>query len=542
MVFRPIALSSLAVATGIVFTFGQSPIATAQSTSAKPVQVAQVPVGATVLYVNPSTGTDATGRGTAAAPLKTITYALEQISEGTPTVIQLATGQYSEQSGERFPLRLKSNVTLLGNEQVKGKDYTIVGGGEAVSATFARQNMTIWAVNNSTIRGVAVTNPAGRGTGVWVEAGTPVIVNSAFLDSGRDGVFITGTASPRIENNVFLRNSGNGIASARSASGVVLNNVFQANGFGIAVGDKATTRLESNQISNNISGIYINGTAQPVLRGNAIAGNQENGIVITVNGNPDLGTNESLGVNTIRGNNTSSRSKVFDVYNATSNTISAVGNDIDKISGPVNFTIAPTAPPTAGAFKDVPANYWAKGFIEELAKRDIISGFPDGTFKPDAPVTRAEFAALINKAYTPKAVQPAVNFSDVPSSFWGFSAIKTASEGGFMAGYPGGVFRPQENIPRVQIVVAIANGIGYGRQPADLNLLTKLTDGASVPDYAKNSVAAASQRSILVNYPTNANFAPNRQATRAEVAAMIYQSLVDLKRVPSIDSPYIFKP
>ncbi len=72
-----------------------------------------------------------------------------QIQAGTPTVIQLASGTYSEASGERFPLRLKSGVTLLGNEQVKGKDYTIIGSGEVVSPTFARQNVTILTANNS---------------------------------------------------------------------------------------------------------------------------------------------------------------------------------------------------------------------------------------------------------------------------------------------------------------------------------------------------------------------------------------------------------
>lgn len=536
-VFRPLALSSLVMATGIVLTFGQSPITIAQSNPPKAMQLAQVPAGATVLHVNPVSGTDAGGRGTAAAPLKTISYALAQIQAGTPTVIQLASGTYSEASGERFPLQLKSGVTLLGNEPVKGKDYTIIGSGEVVSPTFARQNVTILTANNSAVRGVTVQNPASRGTGIWVEATNPVIMNNLLLENARDGVFITGTGNPTVESNVFLRNSGNGIAIARSATGNVTNNVFEGNGFGLAIGDTATTLLTNNQITKNISGIYINGSAQPVLRGNAIAGNQENGIVVTVNGNPNLGTSDNLGVNIIRGNNTSGRSKVFDVYNATQNTIAAAGNDIDKVSGPINLTGAP-----AGLFADVPSTYWASGFIAELAKRDILSGFPDGSFKPDAPVTRAQFAAIINKAYAPKAVQPAINFSDVPSSFWGFSAIKTASEGGFMAGYPGGQFRPEQNIPRVQIVVAIANGIGYGRQPANLSLLSKLADAPSIPDYAKNSVAAASQRNVLVNYPTVGMFNPNRQATRAEVAALVYQSLVHLEQVPALESPYIFKP
>jgi S-layer homology domain/Caspase domain len=205
-------------------------------------------------------------------------------------------------------------------------------------------------------------------------------------------------------------------------------------------------------------------------------------------------------------------------------------------------TSSPSPPPGEMTFKDVPANYWARDFIERMAQQGIISGIGDGTFRPDAPVTRAQFAALINKAYAPAPVREGINFSDVPSNYWAFNAIQTASKGGYMAGYADGTFKPDQNIPRVQLVVAIANGMGYGRQPADQTLLTKLSDGGTIPDYAKNAVAAATKHNILVNFPTPETFAPNRAATRAEVSALIHQSLVDMGRVPAVNSSYIFKP
>jgi parallel beta-helix repeat protein len=600
--FRPLALSSLTVATGVLLTLGHLPATPAWSNPPQAMQLAQVPIGATVLNVNPLSGSDMVGGGSATAPLKTIAFALAQVKTGVPMVIQLAPGSYTKESGETFPLKLKPNVTLLGDEATKGQGILIQGAGKLLTKALGSQDTTISMDKNSVLRGVTVTNLAQRGTGVWVESTNPVIANNTFANSGREGIFVTGQGTPLIGSNIFLKNVGNGLSIIDSAAGTVTGNLFQENGFGLSIGGAATTELQNNQIVKNISGIVINKDARPILRGNTITENQESGIFIGTNGNPDLGTTNAAGNNRIRGNNTAKKPKVFDIENSTANTIAAVGNDIDKISGPIDFsavavptptpiptpsptvtpsplptptptptvkptptptvtptplptpsplptvtptplpTVTPTPTPSAVTFKDVPANHWAKGFIETLAAQGVITGIGDGTFRPDAPVTRAQFAALINKAYAPTPVREAINFSDVPSSYWAFSAIQTASKGGYMAGYADSTFKPEQNIPRVQLVVAIANGVGYGRQPADQTLLSQLSDGASIPDYGKNPVAAAMKRNILVNFPTPAAFAPNRPATRAEVAALIYQSLVDLGRVPVISSPYIFKP
>ena len=100
----------------------------------------------------------------------------------------------------------------------------------------------------------------------------------------------------------------------------------------------------------------------------------------------------------------------------------AIGNDIDesKIQGQVEFVAATVdAPPGATAFIDVAPNYWAKSYIEALASKGVIAGFPDGTFKPNEPVTRAQFAAIINKAFAPQAQQQASNFQRCQHKFLG---------------------------------------------------------------------------------------------------------------------------
>jgi hypothetical protein len=192
------------------------------------------------------------------------------------------------------------------------------------------------------------------------------------------------------------------------------------------------------------------------------------------------------------------------------------------------------------SFSDVSSSYWAASFISELSQRDIIAGFPDGTFRPDEPVTRAQFAAMIRKAFNRSQERSAINFVDVPSSYWASSAIQEAYTTGFLAGYPGNVFRPNQNIPRVQVLVSLANGLDYSVSTEVETILQQYySDAAEVPSYARSSVAAATDKQIVVNYPNIRLLNPNEVATRAEVAAFIYQALVSSGQATAITSPYV---
>ncbi|WP_055075659.1 S-layer homology domain-containing protein [Pseudanabaena sp. 'Roaring Creek'] len=190
-------------------------------------------------------------------------------------------------------------------------------------------------------------------------------------------------------------------------------------------------------------------------------------------------------------------------------------------------------------FNDVPTGYWAQTFIQELAARDIIKGFPDGGFRPNDPVTRAQFAAMLSKAVNKAPVRGSVTFVDVSSTYWAAPAIQKSYTTGFMSGYPGNVFEPTQNIPRVQILVSLANGLSYSAsQPTETTLQT-YADASGIPNYARNSVAAATENRLVVNYPNVQFLNPNQTATRAEVAAFIYQALVRSGQANAIASPYI---
>jgi parallel beta-helix repeat protein len=505
--------------------------------------LAQAAATATVIYVNPATGADSAGAGAAeATPYKTISFALKQAQAGA--IVQLAPGTYNKESGEIFPLLVKPGVTLRGDETSKGQATLIIGGGFYTSPSFARQDISILASQNSIITGLTVTNPNNRGTGVWVESSNASITNSTFINSGREGVFVTGTGNPKIENNIFAQNAGNGVSIAKSAQGEIRNNLFQNTGFGIAISDKSAPLVTDNRITQNSVGIVINGTSKPVLRNNVIEESRDHGIVILQQAEPNLGTEEQPGKNLIRNNGKKEPKKFFDVLNATTNvTVLAIGNDIDpgRISGKVNFVASKVEPPPGGAvsFKDVSTGYWAKAYIEALASQNVIAGFPDGSFKPNEPVTRAQFAAIITKAFAPQPKREAIAFTDVTQNFWAYAVIQTASRGGFVAGFPDKTFKPQQQIQRVQALVSLSNGLGLTVD--NQNVLSLYSDAAQIPKYATSAIAAATVRSIVVNYPNIKQLNPTGQATRADVAAFVYQALVNSGRLPAIDSPYLVK-
>ncbi|HEY9896661.1 MAG TPA: DUF1565 domain-containing protein [Candidatus Sericytochromatia bacterium] len=495
-----------------------------------PVLLAQTPLSATLLYVNPASGTDAPGAGNEATPYRTIAYALRQATPGT--YVQLARGSYTEASGEIFPLNVPPGVTLRGEESEKGQTVAIIGGGNLVSPTFARQNVTLQAGKDTEIRGISVTNPNTRGTGIWIESVNSKIQNCTFNRNNREGVFVTGTANPVIADSVFTQNGGNGISVANRATGEIRSNVFQNTGFGLAIGGNAAPKISSNRIIENTDGLYINDAARPILRNNTIENNKRDGIVATSNAQPDIGTTGSDGNNIVRNN------RQYDLNNTTNKTLYAVGNTIDtgKIAGSVEFGPPPIASGSADQFADV-QGHWAQAYIAALAQRSIISGFPGGTFRPDDPVTRVQFAAIINKAFAPPAKQNVAQFKDISSNFWGYSAVQSAARGGFMRGYPNGTFRPNQLIPRVEVLVALSNGLNF--TASNTNVLSRYQDDVQIPSWATTAVAAATQRKIVVNYPSLVQLNPTRQATRAEVAAFVYQAMVNAGKADAIASPYI---
>lgn len=196
--------------------------------------------------------------------------------------------------------------------------------------------------------------------------------------------------------------------------------------------------------------------------------------------------------------------------------------------------LKPTAAFSQPKLNDI-QGHWAQPCIEQLAQRRIINGYTDGSFKPNAPVTRAEYAAMLDTAFPDAlAVRTGGKFADVPSSHWASQAIKSVYQKGFLAGYPGGVFQPNQNIPRVQALVSLASGLKYvPTQPALDTLNKAFTDAAGIPEYSRSAIAAATEKQLVVNYPAAQTLNPDRLATRADIAAFMCQATSLAGVVPS---------
>jgi hypothetical protein len=200
-------------------------------------------------------------------------------------------------------------------------------------------------------------------------------------------------------------------------------------------------------------------------------------------------------------------------------------------------------PPTQSVqFADVPESYWAYPFIAVLAQRGIVNGVDSNSFRPDQPITRAEYAVLIQKIFQQPVSQNPIVFKDVPSNFWAASAIDTAVKTGFMKGYPEGSFQPEQQIPRVQVLASLANGLQVAAPDSAADVVKVYRDSAEIPSWATPATAAATRAGMVVNHPDLDRLGPNQPATRAEVAAMIHQALVAAGKLPPVQSNYVVHP
>jgi len=123
------------------------------------------------------------------------------------------------------------------------------------------------------------------------------------------------------------------------------------------------------------------------------------------------------------------------------------------------------AGPAEASFSDVPTDHWAYRYVEYVRARGIVTGFPDGSFDPDAQVTRAQAAAFLARAlatptdtgglvgYEPPATP---TFSDVPAGHWAYSYVEYLTAAGVVSGYEDARYVPDGLCNRGQIAVYLA--------------------------------------------------------------------------------------
>ena len=101
------------------------------------------------------------------------------------------------------------------------------------------------------------------------------------------------------------------------------------------------------------------------------------------------------------------------------------------------------------SFSDVTSAHWAANYIGYMEQFGIVRGYSDGTFRPNAPITRAEFAAICCRFE--QLTDGAATFTDVPASHWAAKSISYAAKRGWVTGYADGTFKPGNNITRAEV-------------------------------------------------------------------------------------------
>lgn len=210
------------------------------------------------------------------------------------------------------------------------------------------------------------------------------------------------------------------------------------------------------------------------------------------------------------------------------------------LSSTVAIGVVMTLPATAQTkFSDVDSNYWANQYVLSLNEANVIGGYPDGTFRPENQMTRAEFASILAGAFTQPTIREPITFSDVPADHWAAGAISMAYARGFLSGYPDGTFGLDRPITRLEVLLSLTSGLGIETLGNPSDVLDTFADEGQIPDWAAGAIAAATLNDLVVNYPEAQRLNPGRNATRGEIAAIAYQALVNRGEASAIASPYL---
>lgn len=180
-------------------------------------------------------------------------------------------------------------------------------------------------------------------------------------------------------------------------------------------------------------------------------------------------------------------------------------------------------------FADV-ETHWAKDAVNDMGSRLVINGVNETTFNPNADITRAEFAAIIVRGLGLKLGDGTADFADVASGAWYAGAVQTAAAYGLITGFEDGSFRPEAKITREQAMNIIAKamkltGLAGKTGTADTSsVLAAFSDADSIGAWAKDSLALAAKAG-LISGRGGSKLEAKANVTRAEVAVLIERLL-----------------
>lgn len=204
-----------------------------------------------------------------------------------------------------------------------------------------------------------------------------------------------------------------------------------------------------------------------------------------------------------------------------------VGGKYDEATGKVRFRTmhfsSYFAKLSVREFSDLGKYPWAKREIELLAGKGIIKGRTETAFDPAAPVTRAEFAALLTRLLNLEGRSSSYPFTDVESQKWYADEVAAAYNSGVITGRSADKFDPDGLITRQEMAAMIARVLfREGYRPADEAELLIFGDADDIAAWAKKAVSTALREGIIQGMGDK-TFKPRAKATRAQAAVMLYR-------------------
>ncbi|WP_171056287.1 hemoblobin-interacting domain-containing protein [Paenibacillus sinopodophylli] len=176
--------------------------------------------------------------------------------------------------------------------------------------------------------------------------------------------------------------------------------------------------------------------------------------------------------------------------------------------------------PTAVNISDI-SGHWAEANIKQAVSEGIVTGYPNGTFKPNHSITRAEFVVMLANAFKLQGNEAELTFADSSKiGTWARKAVSLAVQEGIISGYEDGSFRPNAAITREEMAVMIAKALG---KSSDANAVIGFADERDIALWARGSVAYVKEAGI-VNGKGDNRFAPQDHTTRAEAVAVLLRA------------------
>lgn len=177
--------------------------------------------------------------------------------------------------------------------------------------------------------------------------------------------------------------------------------------------------------------------------------------------------------------------------------------------------------PKTLVFSDI-AGHWAEKQINGWIDKGLVKGYPGGSFKPDYSITRAEFITLVNKSFGITESAP-VHFADVSSTDWFFKDVCKAMTAGYISGYEDGTLKPDNEISRQEVAVILSRLLKL-KTTENTNAVSRFKDLESIPQWSNGPVNAVVANGYMAGYPDQ-TYKPERFITRAEAIVTLDRAL-----------------